>query len=82
MEDSTNDVQPGWDEPTLEPGKFKIQITNILTPMSVNYQNASWYYVISSAAFWLVSPIAMPVMLIASKMLKRSISWFPREETL
>lgn len=46
---------------------------------TVSYENSSWKYVIVSMAAYALQPIALPIMILFSKLLKRKIEWFPVE---
>jgi len=52
-------------------------LMNKVSALSVSYENASWKYVIASIVAYALQPILLPAMILISKLLKRSIKWFP-----
>ena len=58
-----------------------VQVTQRVTAVKVDFARSSWYYALTCSAFYLLGPIAMPIMILASRALRRGVSWFPRIET-
>lgn len=54
-------------------GKYRIAV------LAASYENASWRYVLVSMAAYALQPVALPIMILLSKLLKRKIEWFPVE---
>lgn len=51
--------------------KYKVVV------FSVSYEHASWQYVLASMSAYFLQPIAVPIMILLSKLLKRKLKWFP-----
>ena len=47
-----------------------------LSVIAADYENASWNYVFVSMLAYAFQPIALPLMILLSKILKRKIEWF------
>lgn len=55
-------------------GKYRVAVYR------VDYQNASWRYVITSMIGYAVQPVVLPIMILFSKLIKRPVEFLPYDE--